>query len=113
MEDFSSHPRMYRDAVVLSGAWEGPKNLLLTRIFMDIQAVIGWYPADEFVGNLLFGAPSEQVNDLAQRLKTFLDHGTLLGIDDETIEMCEDWEQFCFDFMHAYQDIAHAEVSKT
>jgi len=113
MEDFSSIPRLYRDAVTLGGAWEGPKNLLLTRIFMDIQAAVSWYSADEFIGNLLIGASTEQVSDLSTRLKVFLDHGTLLGTDDKTIEMCENWEQYCFDLMHAYQDVSHAEVKNS
>mgnify|MGYP002700486110 CR=1 FL=1 len=33
MEDFSALPRMFRDASTLNGAWEGPRNLLLTRIY--------------------------------------------------------------------------------
>lgn len=33
-----------------------------------------------------------------------------MGSDDKTIEICENWEEFCFDLMHAYQDVAHVEV---
>ncbi len=111
MEDFSSHPRMYRDAVVLSGAWEGPKNLLLTRIFMDIQKSNEWYPVEELIRNLLADAHGDTVEGLVERVGLFLDHGTLMGVDDKTIEVCEKWEKFCFDMMHAYQDVARREVA--
>ena len=111
MEDFSSHPRMYRDAVVLSGAWEGPKNLLLTRIFMDIQKSNEWYPTKELIRNLLADASDGIVEELIGRVDVFLDHGTLMGVDEKTIEVCEKWEQFCFDMMHAYQDVARREVN--
>ncbi len=26
--------------------------------------------------------------------------GTLMGVDEKTIEVCDKWEQFCFDMMH-------------
>ena len=110
MEDFSSHPRLYRDASTLAGAWEGPKNLLLTRIFMDIQGSAKWYAHDKFVANLLVGAPREKIMELTRRLDEFMQHGTLMGSDDKTIEICEKWEGFCFDFTHVYQDVACAEV---
>ena len=110
MEDFSSHPRLYRDASTLAGAWEGPKNLLLTRIFMDLQLGAKWYPTPEFVANLLTGAPQETIMEMTRRLDEFMEHGTLMGNDDKTIEICEKWEAFCFDFMHVYQDVACEEV---
>lgn len=77
---------------------------------MDIQAATKWYPMDEFIRNLLTGAPDHVIVSLIQRLNQFIDHGTLLGTDDKTIEMCEKWEQYCFDLTHAYQDVAHQEV---
>ncbi len=111
MEDFSSHPRMYRDAVVLSGAWEGPKNFLLTRIFMDIQKSNEWYPVGELIRNLLADGHGDTVEGLIERVGLFLDHGTLMGVDEKTIEVCEKWERFFFDMMHAYQDVARREVN--
>ncbi|BFM17449.1 hypothetical protein R50073_36320 [Maricurvus nonylphenolicus] len=110
MEDFSSHPRLFRDATTLAGAWEGPKNLLLTRLYMDFQAGRDWYPVAEFVGNLLQGAPQDTVSEMTTRLEALLDHGTLMGTDEKTLQVCEQWEAFCFDFTHAYQDQARVEV---
>lgn len=110
MEEFSSHPRLFRDATTLAGAWEGPKNLLLTRIFMDLQLGAKWYATPEFVANLLTGAPEPIVMEMTRRLDEFMEHGTLMGTDAKTIEICEKWESFCFDFMHVYQDVACEQV---
>ncbi len=110
MEDFSSQPRLFRDATTLAGAWEGPKNLLLTRLYMDLDAASQWYPLTEFVANLLVGASQATIDEMATRLSDLLSHGTLIGTDDKTMEVCEQWEVFCFDFTHAYQDVACEEV---
>ena len=113
MEDFSSLPRLFRDAVVLAGAWEGPRNLLLTRIFMDLQRAARWYDTDQFVRDLLPGADPGSVAELADESTDLLAHDSLLGTDRETLEVCERWDRFCSDFFHAYQDEAAAEVASS
>jgi len=72
--------------------------------------VVEWYPSEQLLNNLLVGAPKGQVEDLIVLLDSFLDHGTLLGVDDKTLAMCEQWEPFCFSLMHLYQDVACKEV---
>lgn len=106
MEDFSALPRMYRDTVVLAGAWEGPRNLLLTRIFLDIQTQADSYPSDLLVSDLLPGTSQERVQTLSEELAIVLKHGSLLGTDDLTLELSRRWDQWCADFVHAYQDEA-------
>ncbi|MEM8561590.1 MAG: acyl-CoA dehydrogenase family protein [Pseudomonadota bacterium] len=110
MEDFSALPRLYRDAVVLGGAWEGPRNLLLTRIYMDMQKAAAWYPPEAFLGNLLAGSSQEKVADLAIRLEQVLSHGTLFDTAPETLEICDMWDKLCADIIHEYQDNAVNEV---
>ncbi|MEM8606622.1 MAG: acyl-CoA dehydrogenase family protein [Myxococcota bacterium] len=111
MEDFSSIPRLYRDSVVLNGAWEGPRNLLLTRIFMDLQrAAQRWYDPKEFVAELLPNTDSELVTTLSDRLGEALAYESLVATDPETIEACDRWDTLCTDLFHTYQDEAVAEV---
>lgn len=113
MEDFSSLPRLFRDAVVLAGAWEGPRNLLLTRIFMDLQRAARWYDPEQFVRDLLPGGGQRSVAEFADEISDLLAHDSLLGTDRKTLEVCERWDRFCSDFFHAYQDEAAAEVARS
>ncbi|MEM7138910.1 MAG: acyl-CoA dehydrogenase family protein [Myxococcota bacterium] len=111
MEDFSSIPRLYRDVVVLNGAWEGPRNLLLTRIFMDMQrAAQRWYSPDEFVSEMLPDTDAAHRDALAQELGAVLGHESLAATDPATLDMCGRWDTLCTQLFHAFQDAAVAEV---
>src|SRR5699024_10414657 len=50
IEDFSSIPRLYRDAMV-NELWEGPRNVLLTQIHRDMQKAASWYDPEDFIGD--------------------------------------------------------------
>src|SRR5699024_8429790 len=54
IEDFSSIPRLYRDAMV-NELWEGPRNVLLTQIHRDMQKAASWYDPEDFIGDILTG----------------------------------------------------------
>ena len=111
MEDFSALPRLFRDAVVLNGAWEGPRNLLLTRIFMDMQrATQRGYPPGELVGDLLPSASRETRRHLADELAEALDYPHLTATDPATLAICTRWDRLCGDLYHGFQDQAVAEV---
>ncbi|MGB5809040.1 MAG: acyl-CoA dehydrogenase family protein [Polyangiales bacterium] len=111
MEDFSSIPRVYRDAVVLNGAWEGPRNLLLTRIFMDMQrAAARWYAPEEFVAELLPASDRATQRDLGGRLARILEFESLVADDPETLAICDQWDTLCSEIFHNYQDDAVAEL---
>ncbi|MCB0919710.1 MAG: acyl-CoA dehydrogenase family protein [Actinobacteria bacterium] len=110
MEDFSALPRLYRDAVVLAGAWEGPRNLLLTRVFMDMQQQAASYPTAELIDDLLPSTDPQIRAELAQEVTEILSQ-SLLGNDKQTIEACRRWDAWCTDFVHHYQDEALREVS--
>lgn len=109
MEDFSSLPRLYRDAAI-NELWEGPRNVLLTQIFRDLQRVREWYPPARFVGSILAGLDESVVAPLAAEAETLLAHPHLFGTDSATIAVCRRWDAFCHDLAHAYQDLARQEV---
>ncbi|MCP4131412.1 MAG: acyl-CoA dehydrogenase [bacterium] len=109
MEDFSSLPRILRDAII-NELWEGPRNVLLSQIFLDLQKVSEWYPADEFVRDVLSGGDETLVNSLTDEILEITGHGTLLDMNEKTLEICEKWDSFCHKLFHAYQDIALKEV---
>ncbi len=111
IEDFSSLPRLYRDAAV-NELWEGPKNVLLTQIFRDIQRASAWYPPSSFVESLLNGANTRTVRELADEISEITSRLDLFRMDDEAIELCGQWESFCHKLFHSYQDLALDEVEQ-
>ncbi|MBI2393351.1 MAG: acyl-CoA dehydrogenase family protein [Deltaproteobacteria bacterium] len=110
MEDFSSLPRLFRDAVI-NEQWEGPRNVLLTQIHRDLQKAAEWYAPAELVADVLAGAPAPKVQALQAELTELVSHPSLFGLDAETIEICRRWDALCHRFFHAYQDVARAEVN--
>lgn len=109
MEDFSSLPRLYRDSAI-NELWEGPRNVLLTQMHRDIQRVRDWYSPADFVGDALAGADSNTIKSFAEELAVILAHENLFSPDDETVRICEQWDDFTRRFYHTYQDMAMAEV---
>jgi len=109
MEDFSSLPRLYRDAAV-NELWEGPRNVLLTQIHRDFQRA-AWYAPGKFVADILAGADVGMIAELAHEMETLIG-AELLSPDPQAIKTCEAWDRFCHTLFHAYQDQAVAEVEK-
>ncbi len=109
MEDFTSAPRLYRDAAV-NELWEGPRNVLLTQIHRDIQRVSEWYRPGDFVRDVLEESDSDMVAAMAQEAEELVAHPGLFSMDEKTLEVCKRWDRFCHDFFHAYQEQALAEV---
>ena len=111
MEDFSSLPRLYRDAAV-NELWEGPRNVLLSQIHRDLQQVQTIYRPSEFVGNLLTGADSTLVSNFAVEMKQLVTHPTLNENTEATRTICRQWDDFCHRLFHAYQDLAINEMNE-
>ncbi len=109
IEDFSSLPRLYRDAAV-NELWEGPRNVLLAQIHRDLQRVSDWYPPSEFVANILAGADEELVGALSEEISELVSFPSLVEMGDEAVRICRQWDSFCARLFHAYQDIALDEV---
>ncbi len=109
MEDFSIFPRMLRDGLV-NELWEGPRNVLLTQMHRDFQRVADWYPAHEFVADVLKGADTKRIRDLSEEIEGLLSVPHLFQMDERTKEICLRWDDFCSRLFHAYQDLALDEV---
>ena len=110
MEDFSSFPRMFRDGLV-NELWEGPRNVLLTQLFLDFQRVKKWYPPAEFVGRILKGADIAGIDEFTREMVDIMKMPHFFDMTPETIAACGQWDDFCTRLFHAYQDLALAEAA--
>jgi len=109
IEDFSSIPRLFRDAMV-NELWEGPRNVLLAQIHRDIKRVASWYKPEDFVADLLAGCDSKLIDEFTERLKSGLEYDLAAQPNSTTIQQAKDWERFCDDLFFAYQEQAFKEV---
>ncbi len=109
IEDFSSLPRLYRDAAV-NELWEGPRNVLLAQIHRDLQRVNEWYRPSEFVENILIGADQGTINEFSEEISDLVSYSSLTEMNEETVRVCLKWDDFCARLFHAYQDVARIEV---
>jgi alkylation response protein AidB-like acyl-CoA dehydrogenase len=110
MEEFSSLPRIFRD-VVVNEQWEGPRNLLLTQIYRDLQRVADWYTPVEFVRNVLEGASQKTIDYYSIQLVDLLQKPVLGKVDDASMEAANEWDAFCDAFFKEYQSVALHEIS--
>ncbi len=110
MEDFLSLPRFHRDSLIME-LWEGPRNVLLTQIHRDLQRVADWYSADEFCRDLLEGADSNLIENLAKEFNRIISHESLLRNDSETLAICRDWQILSNKLIQTYQNQALAELN--
>lgn len=109
MEEFSSLPRIFRD-VVVNEQWEGPRNLLLTQIYRDLQRVTDWYSPDEFVTSVLVGAPAEIIKQFSAQFEDLLQRPVLGEVNEASMEAAAEWDAFCDAFFKAYQQTALSEI---
>jgi alkylation response protein AidB-like acyl-CoA dehydrogenase len=109
IEDFSSLPRLLRDATV-NELWEGPRNVLLMQIFRDLDRVKAWYPPEEFVSSILEGVSKEIVEEFAEMLREFLDNPPFFQRDEVSTERAGTWETFWDRLFRVYQERALDEV---
>lgn len=109
MEEFSSLPRIFRD-VVVNEQWEGPRNLLLTQIYRDIQRVVDWYSPQEFVAGILDGANQETIDRYTVQLEDLLQRPVLGEVNEASMDAASGWDAFCSSFFKEYQTIAVTEI---
>lgn len=109
MEDFSSLPRLYRDSAI-NELWEGPRNVLMSQIFRDMQSAKAWYSPAEFVADALEGANPTVIKTFVKELTELINHPSLFVMDEATLAICARLDSFCTEFFHAYQDLALSEV---
>lgn len=111
IEDFSSLPRLFRDAMV-NELWEGPRNVLLMQIYRDLLRVSSWYDGADFVASLLEGAPTETVEEMSAQLKEFLRKPPFFELTAESLERATQWDTFCDRLFKTYQAVALNEVGR-
>ena len=110
IEDFSSLPRLFRDAMV-NELWEGPKNVLLTQLHRDLKQAQDWYPADEFIGFLLKGSNAFLVKQISRDMIELITTADFNHVNDESIDQCQRWDDCCQRLFHAFQENALSEVN--
>jgi hypothetical protein len=111
MEDFSSLPRFYRDSAV-NELWEGPRNVLLMQIHRDCQRASAWHKPSAFVAGVLKGADAGIISELGKEMDELIAYPDLLKMDERTIAVCGQWDDFCHRLFHAYQEHALAEIKE-
>ena len=112
IEDFSSLPRLFRDAIV-NELWEGPRNVLLAQIHRDIKRASSWYAPTEFVSRVLRGLDDATIKSFAKEMDELIRHASLTTMDDRTIDVCTRWDDYCQRFFRAYQENALSEVNQS
>ena len=110
IEDFSSLPRLFRDAMV-NEFWEGPRNVLLAQLHRDMKMAQDWYPADEFIANLLKGGNTFFIKQISRDMIELITTADFDIVTEESMEQCQRWDDCCHRLIHAFQDNALAEVN--
>lgn len=109
IEDFSSIPRLFRDAMV-NELWEGPRNVLLTQIHRDMKKASSWYHPKDLIADLLIGCDATIIHQLTEKLESSLSYDLAEQPNTKTIQQAKDWEKFCDELFFAYQEQAFREV---
>ncbi|MEJ2188356.1 MAG: acyl-CoA dehydrogenase family protein [Acidobacteriota bacterium] len=110
MEDFSSLPRLFRDAAV-NELWEGPRNVLLSQLHRDFRRAAEWCSAEDFIAFILEGAETAVTVPLARDLGELTAEGSIDTPGEGVVDLCRRWDRFCDALFHAYQDRALVEVA--
>jgi alkylation response protein AidB-like acyl-CoA dehydrogenase len=105
IEDFSSIPRLFRDAMV-NELWEGPRNVLLAQVYRDIKKNQSWYPPEELLANLLPDGDHDQVEQCRNQLRNLLTINLYDFPTEENRKAASQWEQLWGDIFKLYQQQA-------
>ncbi|UCH22653.1 MAG: acyl-CoA dehydrogenase family protein [Deltaproteobacteria bacterium] len=109
IEDFCSLARIFRDAVV-NELWEGPRNVLLMQVFRDMGRAAEFYSPDQFLDDLLSGAPQTEIAELGRRALEFAAKPPFQELDKDSRRRAAAWEEFIVDVFRVYQETALREV---
>jgi hypothetical protein len=71
-----------------------------------------WYPPSEFAKNILLGADKRIVDELSGEISDLVSYPSLVEMNEETVRICQQWDNFCARLFHAYQDLAKNEVER-
>jgi alkylation response protein AidB-like acyl-CoA dehydrogenase len=109
IEDFTSLPRIFRDAAV-NELWEGPRNVLLMQVYRDMARAADFYPPELFLKDLLAGTPQNEMDELGRRALQFTANPPFERLDPDARLQAVAWETFVVDLFRAYQETALREV---
>jgi len=71
-----------------------------------------WYLPSEFVKNLLPGADKKIVDGFSDEISGLVSYPDIVEMNEETVRICQQWDNFCARLFHAYQDLAKSEVER-
>ncbi len=109
IEDFSSIPRLYRDAMV-NELWEGPKNVLLAQVYRDLLRNKEKYSPTTLLSNILSSYDTKTIQPLQDKLKELLNINLYAHPTDENIYAAAEWEKLWSDVFYLYQQQVLANV---
>ncbi|WAA11704.1 acyl-CoA dehydrogenase family protein [Fervidibacillus halotolerans] len=109
IEDFTSLPRLFRDAMV-NELWEGPRNVLLAQIHRDLSRASSWYEPTQFISDLLKGVDPSIVATFVEKMERLQRIDLSTEPNEESIQQAREWDRFCDDLFFTYQEQAWKEV---
>jgi|SRR5690625_1085755 len=112
MEDFSSIPRLFRDAMV-NELWEGPRNVLLSQIYRDLQKNKSTCPPEKLLASLLSSYDIGTIKDLQTRLVSLLQINLYDRPNNSNINAAKKWEDLWSDVFYLYQNQVLEELQDT
>ncbi|OEH93373.1 acyl-CoA dehydrogenase family protein [Bacillus solimangrovi] len=103
IEDFTSIPRLYRDAMV-NELWEGPRNVLLAQVYRDLYKRKDTFTPSVFVQELLPNIDAQEKQAFISRLSQLLGSQLYGPPTDENIKAAEEWELLMRELFRTYQE---------
>jgi hypothetical protein len=80
------------------------------QVFRDVGRAADFYPADQFLGDLLSGASAVEIAELSRRAMEFSANPPFQKLDKESRRRAAAWEEFIVDVFRIYQETALREV---
>ena len=84
--------------------------MLLIQVFRDMVRAAEFYPADQFLGDLLSGASQTEIAELGRRAVEFAANPPFQKLDKGSRSRAVAWEEFIVAVFRAYQETALREV---
>jgi hypothetical protein len=94
---------------MINELWEGPRNVLLTQIYRDMQRAASWYPVKQCINDLLYNADSCVIDDVTAAFDRCLSSNFIYPGQDND-ELCLLWEEAVHKLLHEFQNCALHEV---
>jgi hypothetical protein len=80
------------------------------QVFRDMGRAAAFYPPDEFLSDLLSGAPQDEIAEVGRRALEFATRPPFQNLDQDARRRATAWEQFVVDVFRLYQETALQEV---